>query len=398
MPSAAPGPIVAPSEAARRLTGFAAHLRLNGFVVGAEETADLARLCLGTEPLSLPSARLAFKALLSADKDQWARFDEAFDAYWLGGRPRDGFAPPSKRRDGATMKLPYLWQQHLSEGGEESAEEAGDLSDGQEERDADQRAAKSIASRTERLARLDLRKIHAPALQAEADQVAYRLAHAMRYRLSRRRKIANRGDAIDLRRTIRRNLSKGGEPVEIMMRHRPERPVKLAVFLDVSGSMQDYNRTFLSFLRGLTGSGIETEAFLFHTRLAHVTPALKTRDPMRALAQLSLLAEGMGGGTRIAESLRTFNRRYAQSLLSSRSVAIIMSDGYDTGAPEVLAEELRRLKTRVRRLVWLNPLLAGAGYEPVARGMASALPFIDVFAPAHSLQSLAALEPVLAQV
>jgi uncharacterized protein with von Willebrand factor type A (vWA) domain len=203
---------------------------------------------------------------------------------------------------------------------------------------------------------------------------------------------------IDLRRTIRRNLSRGGEPIELRHKHRPERPVKLVVLLDASGSMSLYSRYFLNFVRGLIGRWLHADAFLFHTRLVHIAEALRERDPSVAMTRLSLMADGFGGGTRIATSLKTFNDRYAKETLDSRSVVIVMSDGYDTDPPQALAVELRRLKQRAHRLIWLNPLLGWKGYAPVARAMAVALDYVDCFATAHSLASLAALEGELARL
>jgi uncharacterized protein with von Willebrand factor type A (vWA) domain len=123
---------------------------------------------------------------------------------------------------------------------------------------------------------------------------------------------------------------------------------------------------------------------------------MRERDVTRALDRLSLLAQGVGGGTRIGESLAAFNRWHAKSVIHSRTCVMIISDGYDTGEPEVMAVEMHRLSRRCRRIVWLNPMIGWEGYQPSARGMQAALPFVDLFAPAHNLKSLAALEPYLA--
>ncbi|HZB94198.1 MAG TPA: VWA domain-containing protein, partial [Stellaceae bacterium] len=255
-----------------------------------------------------------------------------------------------------------------------------------------------VASREEALKRADLRTLASAEDAAEAERLAERLGAALRYRLSRRRLPARRGTAIDLRRSLRRNVSKGGEPLELLRKRRPERPVKLVLLLDVSGSMQLYSRFLLHFVRGLLGHFLTAEAFVFHTRLVPISDALRERDRLRAMDRLSLMAEGFGGGTRIAGALERFNGRYAKETLNARSVVVILSDGYDTDPPERLAAELIRLKRRTRRLIWLNPLLGWRDYAPVARAMAAALPFIDCFAAAHSLASLAAIEPELARL
>ena len=142
----------------------------------------------------------------------------------------------------------------------------------------------------------------------------------------------------------------------------------------------------------------EAEAFVFHTRLAHVSPSLRDRDVTRAVDKLALMAQGIGGGTRIGESLATFNRWHARRVINSRTAVMIVSDGYDTGEPERLGEEMRRMRRRCRRIIWLNPLIGWRDYSPQARGMQAALPYVDLFAPAHNLQSLAELEPYLARI
>jgi uncharacterized protein with von Willebrand factor type A (vWA) domain len=162
--------------------------------------------------------------------------------------------------------------------------------------------------------------------------------------------------------------------------------------------MNLYTSFFVRFLHGVLDTFREAEAFIFHTRLAHVSQSLRDRDASRAVERLALMAQGIGGGTRIGESLAAFNRWHAARVVHSRTAVMIVSDGYDTGTPERLGAEMAQLRRRCRRIIWLNPLLGWEGYSPQARGMQAALPFVDLFAPAHNLASLAALEPVLARI
>ena len=162
--------------------------------------------------------------------------------------------------------------------------------------------------------------------------------------------------------------------------------------------MNLYTAFFLRFIHGVVDAFREAEAFVFHTRLVHVSDSLRERDVARAIDRLALMAEGIGGGTRIGESLAVFNRWHAARVIHSHTAVMIVSDGYDTGEPERLANEMRRLRRRCRRIVWLNPLIGWEGYAPAARGMQAALPYVDLFAAAHSLESLAALEPYLARI
>jgi uncharacterized protein with von Willebrand factor type A (vWA) domain len=248
------------------------------------------------------------------------------------------------------------------------------------------------------LATADMRHIVDPEDVAEAHALALRLARTMRARLVRREQVRRRGRRLDLRRTIHRSISHGGTPVDLAWRRRKIKPLRLIVLLDASGSMNLYTAFFVRFVHGVVDAFREAEAFVFHTRLVHVSKALRDRDVARSVDRLSLMAQGMGGGTRIGESLATFNRWHAARVINSRTAVIIVSDGYDTGAPERLGDEMRRLRRRCRRIIWLNPLIGWDAYAPDARGMRAALPFVDLFAPAHNLESLAALEPYLARI
>jgi uncharacterized protein len=187
-------------------------------------------------------------------------------------------------------------------------------------------------------------------------------------------------------------------PISLVKRQRKQKPLRLVVLLDASGSMSMYTGVFLRFIHGVLDEFREAEAFLFHTRLAHVSDAMKERDAARALDRLSIMAQGTGGGTRIGESLQTFNRWHAARVIHSRTCVIIVSDGYETGDAALLGREMAALGRRCRRIIWLNPMMGWQGYSPEARGIKAALPFVDLYAPANTLQSLTALEPYLARL
>ena len=388
-----------PGEAVlARLAAFRHTLRDAGMVAGLGESGDAARLLslgLGAEPDTL---RTAFKALFCSRKSDWDAFDNLFDAFWLGrgvrsrthvaGLPATAPALPSlagaQPQGAAAMEL--------------GEARSGRDQSGREPEDAEGHGRMEGASRVATMSRTDFRKIADPAALALAHALAERLARRMRARITRRSRTVLHGRRIDLRRTIHRNIVHGGEPIELVHRARKPKLLRLVLLLDASGSMNLYTSVFIRFMHGVLDHFRDADAFLFHTRLIEISDAMREKDGTRALERLSLMTEGVGGGTRIGESLATFNRWHAARVLHSRSCLIIVSDGYDTGEPAALAAEMARLRRRCRRIVWLNPMLGWRGYEPSARGMQAALPFVDLFAPAHDLASLAALEPYLSRI
>jgi uncharacterized protein with von Willebrand factor type A (vWA) domain len=383
-----------PADPAARMVGFLRHLRANDFPLGPAETEAALRLIADRDWLAPERARLGLLVLLAARAEEWRRFDDLFEAYWhQAGRIRTRATPsPGAASSGRSG----LWDRHLA-GDAARRGKLGNMAEmAGEDEDADAGGTgRLIASTASHLRRTDLRHLTDPEEIRAAERLAFRLARALRYRLSRRYRAARKGARLDLRRTIRSNLAQGGEPMALIEQGRPDRPVRIVALLDVSGSMQPYARFFLQFLKGLITAWPESEAFLFHTRLVRVTDAVRYRDSIRAMSRLALMAEGFGGGTRLGASLQIFNRRYAKSAINSRTVFLVFSDGYDTGSSDDLVPELARLKKRVRRLVWLNPLLGWQDYQPINRAMTAALPFIDHFAAAHTLDDLAAIEPEL---
>jgi uncharacterized protein len=379
----------------RRLAGFVATLRGAGFAIGQAETADAARLLASPAADRPDGLRAALRALFCSRQSELARFDELFAAFWRGRGAKQAMRVAAP---GAPGKAPRRFE--AGPGGGDAAAELPERTTVDIPADgvADGRGRRGGASAQEALAARDLRKLSGAAELAEAIALAERLARRMRARLTRRDRIRARGRRLDLRATIRRSIGHGGEPFDLAFRRRKPRPLRLVVLLDASGSMELYTAFFIRFVHAVALSFRQSEAFLFHTRLAHVSSALRERDPSRALDRLALMAQGIGGGTKIGESLATFNRWHARRAINSRACVMILSDGYDTGEPALLASAMRALRKRCRRIVWLNPLLGWEGYAPSARGMRAALPYVDLFAAAHSIDSLAALEPYLARL
>jgi uncharacterized protein with von Willebrand factor type A (vWA) domain len=380
-----------------KLAAFLRTLRDNGFAVGLHEGQDAAALMAAGYAARPGLLRSAFKHLFSARKSDWDRFDGLFDAFWLGKRVRSrsrtigsaGAAnnPSLKSLQGDRAQTP---------GSEAGSDQIPSADEAPENRGGEGRM--EGASGADNLAEVDFRKLADPGQIEEAHAAAARLAKIMRTRLTRRDLARRRGYRLDLRRTIHSNISHGGVPISLVKRRRKQKPLRLVMLLDASGSMSMYTGVFLRFIHGVLDQFRQAEAFLFHTRLAHVSDAMKEKDVGRALDRLSILAQGAGGGTKIGESLQTFNHWHAARVIHSRTCVMIVSDGYETGDAALLGREMAALGRRCRRIAWLNPMMAWEGYAPEAAGIKAALPHVDLYAPANTLKSLAALEPYLAKL
>lgn len=237
-----------------------------------------------------------------------------------------------------------------------------------------------------------------PSGQQEAAAAALRIARRIALRLSRRRRRTLRAARLSLRETVRRSAHYAGLPLVLVYRHRRRRPAALVLLLDVSGSMEPYSRIFLQFVHALQSSLPRTHSFCFATHLAAVSTELREAAYEAAVRLARTKVEGWGGGTRIGACLDAFLAEWGDSLLGPRSAAIILSDGLDTGEPERVDKAMRRLRSRTGRVLWMNPLAGDSRFEPLARGMAAALPHLDLLAPGHSLASLAVLERELGRM
>ncbi|MCY0094969.1 vWA domain-containing protein [Hoeflea ulvae] len=378
-----------------KLNGFVHVLRDNGFVVGLAETRDALTVLASPDAARPSRLRPALRALFCSRQSDWQKFDELFDAYWL----QRGMKSATRISGAPQTSPPGLQTQAAGQRGFGESDQADHVERGEgSEVSETGQSKREGASRTELLSKTDFRHLTQPEDLEAAHQLAERLARSMRARLTRRMHARRSGQRLDLRRTIHKSIAHGGTPLELVRRKRKDKPLRLVVLLDASGSMNLYSAVFLRFMHGVLDSFREAEAFVFHTRLIHISPALKERNPQRAMERMSLLAQGTGGGTRIGESLATFNRWHAKRCIHSRTCVMIVSDGYDTGPAENLGVEMQALRRRCRRIAWLNPMIGWQGYAPEAAGMKAALPHIDLFAPAHNLDSLEALEPYLARI
>jgi uncharacterized protein with von Willebrand factor type A (vWA) domain len=380
-----------------KLAAFLKTLRDNAFTVGLHEGRDAAALVAAGYAERPGLLRSAFKHLFSARKSDWERFDGIFDAFWLGKRVKSRSITMGSAKAANNPSLKSLQDNRSEPAGSEAAtDQVASADDAPQGRSGEGRM--EGASRADNLAEVDFRKMADPEQIEQAHAAAALLARTMRTRLTRRDLARRRGYRLDLRRTIHGNISHGGVPISLVKRQRKQKPLRLVVLLDASGSMSMYTGVFLRFIHGVLDEFRQAEAFLFHTRLAYVSDAMKEKDAGRALDRLSIMAQGAGGGTRIGESLQTFNRWHAARVIHSRSCVMIVSDGYETGDAALLGREMAALGRRCRRIVWLNPMMAWQGYTPEAAGIKAALPHIDLYAPANTLKSLTELEPYLAKL
>lgn len=370
---------------AANLLGFCQSLRARGWPVGIEEQHDALRIAERVGVHDRQALVAALRPLLCSDAEQWREFPELFERYWF---PRRGVRTRSQGPGGGLQPIPGI-----SGGGEAGSPDRPRRGDQAGDADADPgSAAQHGASERRALGHTDFRHLHHADESAALEALMERLARRWQRRLRRRWRIAGRRGRLDARRTLRGSLGQGGIPMHPAFRRARRRPPALALLVDASRSMSVYSLRFLRLARGALLAFPQAEAFIFHTHLVRVTEAVAAPSPERMREQLALVSGGWSGGTRIGESIAAFNRAHAPAIARRRGVAVILSDGLDTGEPGALAAAMAELRGRCGRVVWLNPLAGRSGYRPEAAGMRAALPYVDRFAPAHDLASLLALE------
>jgi hypothetical protein len=363
---------------------FCRALRERGVLATPAESIDALRALAAVDLGDRADVYFALRALLPTRREDLAIFDELFEEWWRVAPEGD---PAREEREGRRRNPPVrppADEPRTARGAEFLARWAAAAAVGAEQ------GTLSIAtpSTHDATGATDF-GAHTGTELGAIEQAAARIARRLRARPGRRWTRARRGERIDMRRLVRLSLKTGGDPIELAYRSRKPRRTRLVVLCDVSGSMDLYSRFLLQLLFALQRAFARVETFAFSTRLVRITDSLRResyRDALDALVRLP----GWSGGTRIGESLAGFVAGWPR-LLDRRTVVIVLSDGWDTGDPEVLAAALRLIRRRAGRVVWLNPLLGSPAYRPLARGMQAALPHVDVLAPVHDLASLEAL-------
>lgn len=360
----------------KKLLGFCRMLRHHRFTLGLKETTDAYLLADWFLLQDFQAFRDGMRGLLCNGQEQISVFNRLFDGYWApedATQMRSDPDPKVKVRGVSTNKAML----QAGEGEEPPAGKSDKVTTG--------------GSDMERLRRLDFSELNADD-QARMDALADRLWRRLATRLARRMRGPVGKRRLNFKRTVRRNLSLGGDPVHLIFEGKRQRKPRLTILLDVSGSMALYSFMLLRLLHALQQRFKKVETFVFSTHLEPVTDLLAGHALPDALAALSQKQMGWQGGTNIGASLQQLVAAHEQAALTRDTIFIILSDGLDTGKPNALSQALQTVRSRVYKVVWLNPLLGLEGYKPEARGMREALPLVDVFASAHSLESLLDIE------
>lgn len=363
---------------------FTRALRRAGIPVGLDQTLELLR---ALEWVNLGSREQVFytcRSLLVRRQEHLRLFAILFAHFWRAHNPA---LPPRQQMPRAPRHRPqaqpftivtYMaYKARLADEAIDVADKAGTYSPG------------------ELLQRKEFSAL-TPEELARVRRLIQQLNWRVSQRATRRRVPRRRGAALLMRRVVRDAARHGGVPLRLARQARKRKPRPLVIVADISGSMEKYSRLLLQLCYSATRRLDRVECFVFGTRLTRITAQLRLRNTDRALEQAAREVVDWGGGTRIGPSLHSFNRRWARRVLGRGAVALVISDGWEHGDAALLAREVRTLRRRCHRLIWLNPLAGRAGYQPLAAGMAAALRHVDDFLPAHNLQSLEQLAEHLA--
>src|ERR671931_1117998 len=362
----------------RNMLQFGRLLRSYEMLVTPSEIFDGLRALESVDLNDRSEVQLALRTTLTSKLEDLPVFDQLFEIFW-----RSLIA--EQEAEGSEDALANPNQEGEPDGQEKmqvrlEAKEEGEESDEGEEELA-------LYSPVEVVTDKDFSAFQADEM-AEIARVILIIAQRLPPRESRRTRIASKSHLIDPRRTMRRNLKYGDTIIELAHKTKKIRKPRIVLMCDVSRSMDSYSRFLLQFIYAFQNSLGRVESFVFSTSLTRVTDYFRNEEIGEALERIAREVHDWSGGTRIGQSLRTFNKEYGRKLVDHNTIVLVLSDGLDTGDAEVLGEAMEELAERACKVIWLNPLLGSQDYRPLARGMSTALPHVDVFAPAHNVASL----------
>lgn len=375
-------PVAAPLHGADELlVGFARALRAAGVSVTADRTRSYLEATALVGLADQKATYWAGRATLCSGPDDLDRYDQVFTAWFLDS---DG---PLPRASGDERTIVHAALEDEQGGG------SGD--------DLDEDTLNAMASEAEVLRHRDIAEMQ-PAEKARLTSM-FETLHPRSPRRSANRRTPWRRGEVDAQRTLRQMLRRMGEPGEIAWRRRATRPRRVVLLVDVSGSMSGYADALLRLAHrfshpgAVRGAPPRVETFTVGTRLTRVTPAMRMRDPERAIVAAGETVPDWSGGTRLGETLRIFMDRWGQRGLARGAVVVVFSDGWERGDAGLLGEQMQRLHRAARRVVWVNPHVGKHGYLPVQQGIVAALPFVDDLVAGHSLATFADLIEVVAR-
>jgi len=366
---------------------FARALKQLGIKVSLSQVLDVSRSVELVDIGARPDFRALLRANLVSQKEDFPVFDMAFDCFW---------------REQTYERMPMETMEIQGTPTESDAPEGGDEEGGLEEAASEAMANENLQlenldefavptySPQELMNRKDFSEMGVEESRAIARAIML-IATKIATQISRRKKVGRKGNTVDPRWTMRRSMKYGGEVIELVHRKKRIKKTRVVLLCDVSGSMDCYSRFLIQFMYGLQNELWGVETFVFSTSLSRITHLIRTKDIVNALEKISGSILGWSGGTNIGRSLHTFNRNFAPSMVTNRTVVVIISDGWDRGDVSLLEREMQDLKRRAKKIIWLNPLLASENYEPLCKGMQAALPYLDLFLSVHNVNSLVSL-------
>lgn len=325
--------------------------------------------------------------LIAGEADR-ATFDTAFDLFWRYPRPEFQAVDMEEETPEPTSL------QDLSDVSDEQDIVDQWLDTETEDNEEGQEDDPVAYSAEDLLTRKDFSEFTREDME-EAREIVAKLAAILATKLSRRKVVGKRGRTIDFRRSWRQSLVHGGEPLELIRKQQKIKKTKILLLCDVSGSMDCYAKFLIQFIYGMQQELREVDVAVFSTHLTDITGLLRRKGLAEGLNEVANVVPDWSGGTKIGESLLEFYRQFAPSFSAYRSVVILISDGWDRGDVDVLRRSMEMIHRHAYRLIWLNPLLGSDGYQPICRGIRTALPYVDYFLPAHNLESLAQLTKIL---